>query len=109
MHVQALSHSLADELVFNFAFWAPLHGVCTAVSPQERHFVDGQCLFYRKPLIDAGTDGSLGHVQVLLQPLRFYQYLGCLEKCVTNTPSIEIFIFSLLCSDSLFLGSSSCR
>jgi len=53
------------------AFWAGIDGVLTALDSLEaRLFVDRKCVRHRKPLVDAGTLGAKGSVQVRYEAAR---------------------------------------
>ena len=56
--------------LFGKDFWNTIDIVITAVDNVDaRLFVDEQCRWYRKPLIDSGTLGLKGSVQVILPDL----------------------------------------
>lgn len=58
------------ENVFNDEFWDDLFGVCTALDNREaRLYVDGRCVFFNKPLIESGTQGTMGNTQVVVPKL----------------------------------------
>jgi ubiquitin-activating enzyme E1 len=51
---------------FDDAFWGSLDGVLAALDNLEaRLFVDSRCVKHGLPLLDAGTLGAKGNVQVL--------------------------------------------
>jgi len=53
------------EETFNEKFWKGLDGVVTALDNVDaRKYLDSRCVFYGKPMIDSGTQGTKGHVQV---------------------------------------------
>lgn len=53
------------EELFHDDFFEPLDFVCTALdNVQARLYVDGRCLYYRKPMLESGTLGAKGHTQV---------------------------------------------
>lgn len=53
--------------VFDDKFWQEVCIVCNALDNLEaRLFVDQQCLFYGKPLVDCGTAGAKGSVQAIV-------------------------------------------
>ena len=53
------------EETFNEKFWKNLDGVVTALDNVDaRKYLDSRCVFYGKPMIDSGTQGTKGHVQV---------------------------------------------
>jgi ubiquitin-activating enzyme E1 len=50
---------------FDDSFWSSLDGVLTALDNLDaRLFVDSRCVKYGLPLLDAGTLGAKGNVQV---------------------------------------------
>lgn len=54
------------EKVFNHFFWDKLDFVLNALDNIEsRRYVDKCCVFYKKPLIESGTLGTKGNVQVI--------------------------------------------
>jgi ubiquitin-activating enzyme E1 len=58
------------EDVFNTAFWESLDGVQNALdNVPARLYVDGKCVFYRKSLLEPGTLGPKGNVQVVVPHL----------------------------------------
>jgi ubiquitin-activating enzyme E1 len=53
------------ESIFNDGFWESLDIVVNALDNiKSRQYVDGQCVWYRKPLLESGTLGTKGNVQV---------------------------------------------
>lgn len=55
------------EHVYNEHFWEGLDGVTNALDNVDaRQYVDRRCVFFRKPLVDSGTLGTKGNVQVVL-------------------------------------------
>jgi ubiquitin-activating enzyme E1 len=55
------------EHIFNETFWNELDAVTNALDNVEaRTYVDRRCVFFRKPLLDSGTLGTKGNVQVVL-------------------------------------------
>ncbi|CAI7580855.1 unnamed protein product [Penicillium bialowiezense] len=55
------------EHVFNEDFWNGLDGVTNALDNVEaRTYVDRRCVFFRKPLLESGTLGTKGNIQVVL-------------------------------------------
>lgn len=58
------------ENIFNEAFYNSLDGVCNALDNIEaRMYMDSQCVFYRKPLLESGTLGTKGNTQVVVPHL----------------------------------------
>ncbi|XP_073208755.1 ubiquitin-like modifier-activating enzyme 7 isoform X1 [Lepidochelys kempii] len=55
------------ETLYGDDFFTALDGVANALdSMQARAYVDGRCIRYLKPLLDSGTEGTKGHVQVIV-------------------------------------------
>ena len=55
------------EGVFDDDFWEQLSGVCNALdNVQARQYVDQRCIYYQKSLLESGTLGSKGNVQVVV-------------------------------------------
>ncbi|KAL3248001.1 hypothetical protein MRX96_056776, partial [Rhipicephalus microplus] len=55
------------ESVYNDSFFEGLNGVASALDNIEgRHYIDRRCVYYCKPLIDSGTLGTKGNVQVIV-------------------------------------------
>ncbi len=55
------------EDVFTEDFWSKLTVVITALDNVEaRKYVDEKCVFHSRPLLDSGTMGAKGSVQVVL-------------------------------------------
>ncbi len=55
------------EHVYNDEFFESLDGVCNALDNIDaRIYVDRRCVYYRKPLIESGTLGTKGNVQVVV-------------------------------------------
>ncbi|XP_003746538.1 ubiquitin-like modifier-activating enzyme 1 [Galendromus occidentalis] len=58
------------EPVYNDDFFEALDGVANALDNVEaRTYVDRRCVYYRKPLLESGTLGTKGNVQVVLPHL----------------------------------------
>jgi len=54
------------EHVYNDEFFEGLDGVCNALDNIDaRIYVDRRCVYYHKPLIESGTLGTKGNVQVV--------------------------------------------
>eukprot|EP01065_Artemidia_motanka_P019875 TRINITY_DN2376_c0_g1_i1.p1 TRINITY_DN2376_c0_g1~~TRINITY_DN2376_c0_g1_i1.p1 ORF type:complete len:1075 (+),score=488.18 TRINITY_DN2376_c0_g1_i1:71-3226(+) len=55
------------EHIFDDAFWEKLDGVTNALdNVMARLYVDSRCIQFRKPLLESGTLGSKGNVQVVV-------------------------------------------
>lgn len=58
------------DKIYSEFFFDGLDGVANALDNVDaRLFVDRKCVIYRKPLIDSGTLGALGNVQVVIPQL----------------------------------------
>lgn len=58
------------ENIYSEFFFEQLDGVANALDNVDaRMFVDRKCVIYRKPLIDSGTLGAMGNVQVIIPHL----------------------------------------
>lgn len=58
------------EELFDDAFFESLDGVCNALdNVQARLYVDQRCIYYQKPLLESGTLGTKGNVQVVVPNL----------------------------------------
>ena len=55
------------ENVYNDEFFARLSGVANALDNVEaRNYMDRRCVYYRLPLLESGTLGTMGNVQVVV-------------------------------------------
>jgi len=62
----ALRVGAETEKTFNEDFYKSLSGVCNALDNVEaRMYMDSQCVFYRKSLLESGTLGTKGNTQVV--------------------------------------------
>lgn len=58
------------ENVYNDAFFERLNGVANALDNVEaRQYMDRRCVYYCKPLLESGTLGTKGNVQVVIPHL----------------------------------------
>ncbi|XP_042213364.1 ubiquitin-like modifier-activating enzyme 1 isoform X1 [Homarus americanus] len=58
------------ESVYDDSFFEPLNGVANALDNVEaRLYMDRRCVYYRKPLLESGTLGTKGNVQVVVPHL----------------------------------------
>ncbi|XP_042861552.1 ubiquitin-like modifier-activating enzyme 1 isoform X2 [Penaeus japonicus] len=69
--VNIVSHELRvgsdTEHFYNSDFYSQLDGVANALDNVEaRRYMDGRCWHYRKPLLESGTLGANGSVQVVV-------------------------------------------
>lgn len=56
-----------SEDIYNDKFWNALDGVCNALDNVDaRLYMDSQCVFYRKSLLESGTMGTKGNTQVIV-------------------------------------------
>ncbi|XP_054549988.1 ubiquitin-like modifier-activating enzyme 7 isoform X2 [Talpa occidentalis] len=55
------------EHIFGDKFFSEVHGVAAALDSFEaRHYVAARCTYYLKPLLEAGTQGTLGSASVFI-------------------------------------------
>lgn len=55
------------EKVYNDSFFEPLDGIANALDNVEaRMYMDRRCVYYHKPLLESGTLGTKGNVQVVV-------------------------------------------
>ena len=69
LNVQYLTEKVAPdtEHIFDDKFWESLDCVTNALdNVQARLYVDSRCVQFRKPLLESGTLGSQGNVQVVV-------------------------------------------
>ena len=58
---------LENEKIFNDKFWEKQVYIINAVDNiKARKYIDKQCTFYEKPLIDSGTLGTQAHTQIII-------------------------------------------
>lgn len=56
-----------SEHIFNDAFWEKQDVIVNALDNiQARQYIDGKCVWHSKPLMESGTLGTKGNVQVVL-------------------------------------------
>jgi len=56
-----------SESIYNFDFWTGLDAVCTALdNVAARLYVDAQCVYFKKPLLESGTLGTKGNTQIVV-------------------------------------------
>ena len=68
-HVEARLDRIGPETegTYDDAFWEGLSGVCNALdNVQARLYVDQRCVYYQKSLLESGTLGPKGNVQVVV-------------------------------------------
>lgn len=59
--------SQENESIFNDDFWTNLDFVVNAVdNVKARQYVDGQCVWFEKPLFESGTLGTKCHSQIII-------------------------------------------
>lgn len=58
---------IETENVYDDAFFERLSGVANALDNVEaRNYVDRRCVYYRLPLLESGTLGTMGNIQVVV-------------------------------------------
>jgi len=66
---QSLRVGPSTENVYNDEFFDSLSGIVTALDNVEaRLYIDTKAVYYNKPMIDSGTLGTKGSVQVIIPP-----------------------------------------
>eukprot|EP01130_Rhizamoeba_saxonica_P017932 TRINITY_DN8834_c0_g1_i1.p1 TRINITY_DN8834_c0_g1~~TRINITY_DN8834_c0_g1_i1.p1 ORF type:complete len:1029 (-),score=232.31 TRINITY_DN8834_c0_g1_i1:21-3107(-) len=74
------------EDTFNEEFWNNLDGVCNALDNiHARLYIDDHCVSFRKPLLESGTLGTKGNVQVIIPDLT-ESYGDSTDPPETETP-----------------------
>lgn len=59
--------SQENESIFDDSFWTNLNFVVNAVdNVKARQYVDGQCVWFEKPLFESGTLGTKCHSQIII-------------------------------------------
>jgi ubiquitin-activating enzyme E1 len=69
INITAYSNRVGAETenLFNETFYQALDGVCNALDNVEaRMYMDSQCIFYKKSLLESGTLGTKGNTQVIV-------------------------------------------
>lgn len=58
---------VATENIYDDDFFQRLNGVANALDNIEaRNYMDRRCVYYRKPLLESGTLGTMGNIQVVV-------------------------------------------
>lgn len=68
-HIEAKGDKVGPETedIFNDEFWLSLDLVTNALDNVEaRTYIDTRCVFFKKPLLESGTLGTKGNVQVVV-------------------------------------------
>lgn len=68
-HFTTLTEKVGPETqsIFNDDFWESLDFVTNALDNVEaRNYVDRRCIFFSKPLVESGTLGTKGNVQIVV-------------------------------------------
>ncbi|CAI9181561.1 unnamed protein product [Rangifer tarandus platyrhynchus] len=70
-HIRVISHQIRvgpeTEHVYDDDFFQNLDGVANALDNVDaRMYMDRRCVYYRKPLLESGTLGTKGNVQVVI-------------------------------------------
>ncbi|KAL3171995.1 hypothetical protein MRX96_043672 [Rhipicephalus microplus] len=81
------------ESVYNDMFFTDLNGVASAIDNVEgRRYIDRLCVRYCKPLVDSGTEGTKGSVQVVV-PFVTESYTCSQDPPETSVPLCTIKYF----------------
>ncbi|VDD91594.1 unnamed protein product [Enterobius vermicularis] len=92
LKIQALSERVGPETeaVFNDSFFTGLDCILNALDNVDaRRYVDRRCIYYRLPLLESGTMGAKGNIQVV------YPYLTESYGSSVDPPEREIPICTL--------------
>lgn len=92
LNVHALQDRVGPETenIFDDRFWELLDGVTNALDNIEaRRYVDGKCVYYRKPLLESGTLGTQGNVQVII-PFQTESYSSTRDPETRKFPTCTI-------------------
>ncbi|XP_044943258.1 LOW QUALITY PROTEIN: ubiquitin-like modifier-activating enzyme 1 [Mustela putorius furo] len=70
-YIRVMSHQNRvgpdTEHIYDDSFFQNLDGIATALDNMDaRMYVDRRCVYYRKPLLESGTLGTKGNVQVVI-------------------------------------------
>jgi len=83
----------STEEIFNEKFYTSLHGVCNALDNVEaRLYMDSQCIFYKKPLLESGTLGTKGNTQVIV-PFQTESYGSSRDPPEKSIPTCTLHHF----------------
>ncbi|KAK1937531.1 putative ubiquitin-activating enzyme E1 [Babesia divergens] len=69
MKIEALEIAVGEdsEDFFNDKFWEDVTVVVNALdNVKARQYIDGRCVWYERPLLESGTLGTMGNVQVII-------------------------------------------
>lgn len=70
LHAVTIRVGPETEEFLDDEFWESLDGVANALDTfSARLYVDSRCVFYKKPLVEGGTEGTKGNVQVVVPDL----------------------------------------
>jgi ubiquitin-activating enzyme E1 len=79
--------------VFNEQFYNGLTGVCNALdNVQAREYMDGQCIYHKKSLLESGTSGTKGNTQVVV-PMLTESYSSSRDPPEKQTPACTLHSF----------------
>ncbi|KAJ2708175.1 E1 ubiquitin-activating protein [Coemansia sp. IMI 203386] len=78
------------EAVYNDGFFDEIDAVTNALDNVEaRKYMDGRCVFYRKPLLESGTLGTKGNTQVVV-PFLTESYSASQDPPEKSIPSCTL-------------------
>jgi len=69
MHIEAQTHKVGDDTedIYTDDFMESLTGICNALdNVHARMYMDSRAIYYKKPLLESGTLGTKGNVQVVV-------------------------------------------
>ena len=77
------------ENTYDDEFFEALDGVANALDNVEaRTYMDRRCVYYRKPLLESGTLGTKGNVQVVIPYL---------TESYSSSQVSKMYIYIILC------------
>eukprot|EP01006_Ploeotia_vitrea_P033261 TRINITY_DN65408_c0_g1_i2.p1 TRINITY_DN65408_c0_g1~~TRINITY_DN65408_c0_g1_i2.p1 ORF type:complete len:769 (+),score=121.28 TRINITY_DN65408_c0_g1_i2:784-3090(+) len=88
MNITAMADKVAPETenTFDDSFWEGIDGVTNALDNiQARLYTDGKCVYYRKPLMESGTLGTKGNIQVVV-PFKTESYASSRDPPEKSIP-----------------------
>ena len=96
MNIEAQLNRVGPETedIFDDDFWEALSGVCNALdNVQARLYVDQRCIYYQKSLLESGTLGAKGNVQLVVPRMPFPEpAVEALQLCLA--PSFVVATFA---------------
>lgn len=106
VNINAYSNRVGPETegLFNDKFYNSLSGVCNALDNVEaRMYMDSQCIFYKKSLLESGTLGTKGNTQVVVPNLT-ESYASSRDPPEKNIPICTLHHFPNLIEHTIQWG-----